>query len=214
MAIAGKSARVRVMNTTSPSAFTNQATTADSTNTRYTITNDTFRYWSRLTPVTVERSTDSGATWTAVTSGFRIGHAGGVVLFDAAQDPTHQIRVSGQYVTVTTAALVREYTFAINDQIENRTSFDDEGWHRKMITLIDASGTLTGFYDVDNFLQDRILAGTPLVIELDYDSEDASGEYLSFYALLSSHEAMAAVAGLVDTSVPWETDDEVFVVQK
>ena len=213
MAKAGKNARIKVMSDASAVPFTSEATTADASRIEYRITNRTKRYWSRTTPVVVETS-PNGSTWTVVTSGYRIAHAGGKIMFYVPRATGTQVRVSGAFVAVTTVAEVREYTMSGTNALVDVTVLESDGWRKQLSTIRGASGSLTGFYNVNNLLQDKLLSGTALVVELDVDSSDNNGEYFAFYALLASQELSVAVDGAVGTSVPWESDGDILIEAK
>jgi hypothetical protein len=81
-----------------PLTLTNEATTANSARTLYTITNDAHVILDEATAVTVEKSTDGGNNYSAVTTGFHIHCPAGQVAFDSAQAEGTLIRISGKYV--------------------------------------------------------------------------------------------------------------------
>lgn len=201
------------MSDAAPVPFTNEATTADAERIAYRITDRTKRYWNREDDVIVETSPD-GDTWTPITTGYRIAHAGGRIVFYAAQPVGTQVRVSGEFVAVTTAVETREYSMAINNATEDATVLEGDGSRVRVYTIQDATGTLSGFYNVNNLIQDRLLDRKTLVIELDFDSTDLDGEYYAFYALIPSKELATAVEGLVTTAVSWESDGDILVEPK
>ena len=213
MAIAGKHSRIKIMSDAPAVPFAEEATTADALRVAYSITNRTKRYWSKNDLVIVETSPD-GEVWTIVTSGFRIAFAGGRIVFAVAQPVGTQVRVSGAFVTVTTAAETREYSMTINNGTEDATVLESGGSRRRVYTIQDATGSLSGFYNVNDLLAEYLLGSKKLVIELDFDSTDLDGEYYAFYALIPSKELATAVEGLVTTSTSWESDGDILIEAK
>lgn len=213
MAIAGKNGRIKVMSDAAAIPFAEEATTANVARTEYSITNRTKRYWSREAPVVVETSPD-GVSWGVVSGGFWISYAGGKIVFRDAQPVDTQVRVSGEFVAVAIAVETREYSMSINNALVDVTVLEGDGWRRKLATIVDATGTLSGFYNVDNLLVDKILEGKAIVIEMDVDITDNQGETLAVYGLINSHEMQSAIESAVTTSVGWESDGDILVEQK
>jgi hypothetical protein len=198
MATAGKNARIRVMSDAAPVTFTNEATTANATRTEYKITNPVKKYWDKGTPVVVTVTPASTISrW--------VRHAGGVVVFDQPLDVGATVTVSGAYVTTALAAEVSEYNVTLANPTTDVSVLEVEG-RRKISTYTDATGTITGFYNVDNLLQDKILEAKPVIIEMDFDSTNEDGEVFAVYARLNSHEVSSAVDGAVGATVGWESD--------
>lgn len=206
MALPGKKARLRVMSSAAPVAFSSEATSSTD-QVVYTIDDRDKRYWDRNTPVVVEVNGNPPAV------GYRIQHAGGKIHFKEALDPGDTVTVDGAYVTVTTAVEVREYTLSINSEIIDVTWLNPalDGFRERIAGIIDASGTLSGFYNVNNLLQDKILAQAPTVLEL--EANDDLDEIIAFYVYLESHELQAAIEGAVGTSVGWQSDGDILVEQ-
>lgn len=197
------------MSTGSPVAFTDEATSDSAGRTIYTITDRAKKYWSRAAAVTVK--VDSSVVGAST---YRIQHAGGKIHFFAARTEGAVVEVSGEYVAVTAAAQTREYSLNINSALEDVTTLDDGGFRKRLPTIVGASGTLSGFYDVNNLLQARLIAGTPLVVEMDPDNSDNSGTMFACYALLSTKELQAAVEGAVGATVSWESDGDILYEAK
>jgi hypothetical protein len=207
MAIPGKKARIRVMSSAAPIAFSDEATSSDD-EIVYTIDDRDKRYWSVDTPIEVERN-----TVVVPVSEYRVQHAGGRIHFHEAQDPGDVITVSGAYVTVTTAVEVRDYSLSLNSEIVDVTWLnpDLEGFRERLANIIDATGTLSGFYNVNNLLTDKILQQRPTVIEMQADADE--DEIFAVYAFLESEELSAAIEGAVETSVGWQSSGEILVEQ-
>lgn len=214
MASPGRQALVRVMSDATPTVLSNQSCTAvaGSGNTIYEIDNRTMRYWSKDYDVVVE--VDTGGGYAPVTSGFLIQHCGGRIHFATALDPGDDVRVSGRYVVVVTAAKVADASIAVNGESIDVSTFGNNGWRDRIAGLADATGTLTGFYDVDNLFQDRMLDAEEVIIEFDADTTDTDSPWLAVYAMLNSQELQGVVSGAVDSTVGWESNGHLIVEPK
>lgn len=205
MAIPGKRARIRVMSDAEPIPFTDEATgTVDDV--VYSVGDRVKRYWDPATQVVVKVDGDVVAV-----SEYRVQHAGGRIHFRSEQ--SGPVTVSGAYITVTTAVEVREYTFTINSEVIDRTWLnpDLDGFRERMAGIVDATGTLSGFYNVNNLLTDKILAQKPTVIEMQPSAD--MDEMFAVYAFLESDELQAAVEGAVETNVGWQSTGDILVEQ-
>lgn len=203
MATVGRNARLYVTSNAAPIAFTNEATTANTGRTEFKITNRTKRHWDKETPVVV--------TVTPVSAIPRhVRHAGGVIVFDEPLPAGTTVTVSGKHVTTALAAEISEYSVNFANTTVDVSVLEVSG-RRKNSTYTDATGTITGFYNVDNLLQERMLDPKPVVIEMDFDSTKVGGEIFAVYARLNSHEITSVVDGAVGTTVGWESDGAVSV---
>src|SRR5690554_4463225 len=187
MAKPGKHARIRIMSSTS-TPFSNEATTPDVTNTIYTIDDRDKKYWDRDVPVVVERNGNP-----VPINEYRVQHAGGRIYFWEAQDPGDTITVSGSFVSVVIAAECREYTITIEAEMNDVTVFESDGWRERLPGIGGASGTVSGFYNINNLFTERLLTQKPLILELQTDKDDP--EIFALYVVLENQELTAAVEG-------------------
>src|SRR5690625_1708337 len=134
------------MSDAGPLPFTDEATVTTD-NLVYSVTDRVKRYFDRGTPIVVKRDGD-----VVPVSEYRVQHAGGRIHFRSEQ--SGPVTVSGAYITVTTAVEVREYTFTINAEVIDVTWLNPalDGFRERMAGIVDAAGTLTGFYNVNNLL--------------------------------------------------------------
>lgn len=197
MAIAGKKALVKVSG--SAVAFTNEPTTADETLKVFQITDQTKRVWDRKSNITVEESTDNGTTWSAA-SGYSLDRLAGKVIFATAQAAGTQIRVSGSYLPLSIAAECKEYSYSLQGDNQDASSFGADFIKRKQ-GLKDISGSLSQWY-VDTYFKDALTSGEPIVLEIYADS---SANYdFRVWALLAKDEISSAVDGLIEAKVEFE----------
>jgi hypothetical protein len=208
MATPGKRAQIKIMSAATPIGFINEAMTGDVTKTIYTINDQTKKYWSKSAPVLIEESSD-GINWLPTTGQYVIEYAGGKITFTVPRAPGTLIRADGEYVTTTNWAEVTDYSMAIGNQLIDVTTFDSNGFRNRLPNLVEATGTVTGFYAETNLYNDRVLAGESVVIELLPDRTLTN--VFAFYAFLESEELQAAIEGAVGVSIPYQSDGEIFV---
>jgi hypothetical protein len=208
LAIPGKKARIRVMGTDSNS-FLDEPTTANSDRTIFTITDRDKRYWDRSVDIVVH-SPDLSTV--VPPSEYRIQHAGGRIHFREPRPTGEDVWVSGAWVNVTTAAQANEYTISMEQEIVDVTWFnpDANGFRERMANLHTASGSLSGFYHVDELLSGRILSQQATVIEMQPNADD-DDHLFAVYAFLNSDEINPSVEGAVEFSVSWDSDGEILV---
>lgn len=212
MAIFGKNTRIKAMSDAAPIAFNAEKTTSDITRTEFSIVNRTKRYWDRNTPVTVETSAD-GTTWEQYTGRYWIRHAGGTIIFAEPLVAGLQVQVSGAYVTASLVAECNSCNINITNTLSDTTVYEVPG-KRQTSMLVDATGTLSGFHDINDLLTDKILEGKSTIIETDFDNTDATGELFCCYAFINSTEFSSAVADPVSKTVGWQSDGKLLVEQK
>lgn len=205
-ATAGWKARVRVPGV--GVALTNEATTANGGRTQYQITNTAKRVLDPQATIVVQTSPD-GTTWSAAT-GFTLNRLTGTVVFQTAQAAGTQIRIqSGTYLPLSTVAGAHGYTWTITAEQLDASDFDGlastNGFPSSKLTgQLDASGTLTRWYQGDTFFSDALLNATVLVLELTPD-RSASAPDLLVWALLDKLQLQAAQKGVGDVSVDWQS---------
>lgn len=205
MAYAGNKAMVKVSG--APVAFTDEATTANTARTIYQITDTTKQVWDKTAAITVERSTDAGATWTTldpVADGYVLNRLNGSVVFVNARQTGTLIRVSGQYLPMSVAAECKEWKGTISADPIDVTPFQSD-WVVKVPGLLSGEGSLSRWWNIDTYFADSLLAGKPVVIEL-YGQDNLDPDKI--WAILTSDEMSAAVDGAVEDSVSFESTDE------
>jgi hypothetical protein len=205
MALPGKYARIRIMSETS-TAFSTESTTADASLRIYTIDDRDLKYWDREVAVQVFRN-----ALLVPTSEYRVQHAGGRIHFWEPQDPGDAITVSGAYVTVVIAAECNEYTLTNESEVIDVTVFESDGWRERLAGILGASGTVSGFWVVNNLFTPRLLAQKPLILELQANKNDP--EVYAMYVVIESQELAPAVEGAVETSVSWQSDGDILIEQ-
>src|SRR5690606_32176932 len=166
MALKGRRAQVLVAG--APVSFTDEATTANGARTIYQVTNASRRLWTVSGAITVQRSTDGGTNWSTVpASQYTLDRLFGRVIFHAAQAMGTQVRVSGEYHPLTPAAAARSFSYALTATLQERAAFDDpDDFQRRRQTMLDVSGTIGRWYELDPYFEDALASGEPVVIEI------------------------------------------------
>ncbi len=193
MAIKGNLARVKVSGTAV--SMTAEATTNVVTNTVYQITNASKRVMPKDAVITVKVG---GAP---VTTGFTINRLNGKITFDSAS--VRVVTVDGFYLPMSVAAEANEFTTTLNADLLDATRFTDEGWLVKQQGLKSAEGSITEFFEINQYFATQLTAGNVVVVELYPDGTNP----ISMFALITSSEINAAVADLVTNSISFESTD-------
>lgn len=195
MALHGKLGAVYVQTSDAPVAFTDEATTADATRKRFTITVGTKRYWDKNTDVVVKKN---GA---AITTGFHIEHAGGTVVFEDAQLVGDEITVSGKYVTVAQAGGMFNWTLDLTVDTQEKTTFISGDWREFEATLVSFSGSAEAYWGDDQFFQ---ALGEEMIIAL-YVDEDGPIAYEG-YAIFTGDGITTDVNELIQEDIEFTGD--------
>lgn len=203
--IAGRKARVRVSG--SALTLTNAATTASADRKRYTITDATKQVLSREDAVTVERSTDSGTTWTTVSSGYTLDRLAGAVIFSVAEAAGTMIRVSGKYLPMATVAFANSASYSLAANTADVSDFDKNAVQR-LVTNLDLTGSLGRWSDTDRSLLTKLQAGVPIVLEF-FSDKDATKPDCRCWAILTGDEIAAAVQDAQSESIEFETTPDI-----
>ena len=132
---------------------------------------------------------------------YTLNRLSGTVTYATAT--TRVIMISGDYLPMTTAAYAHNASVSTKADLSDVTAFGAT-CHKKVATLLSASGSLSQFDITDTTYSDALRAGVPVVIELD---ESSSVEPTRYWALLESDEVTAAIAGVQDETVSWVSYD-------
>lgn len=197
---AGHKCKVRTSGTAV--AFTNEATTT-SDDTVYQISDPTKQVWDPTAAITVETSPD-GTNWTVVNSGYKLDRLFGKVIFDTAQDPGTEVRVSGSYLPMADVVEAYQFTFTASRANLDRTRFQHTDIERAL-GLRDATGSVGIWHTSTKEFWDDLSQGKQIVIEVQVDNAVAARAW----ARPSTDETSAAVDGVVEESFEWEgTQDQ------
>lgn len=199
-----KGRRAQVLVAGDPVAFAEEPTTADGARKVYQVTDPLKRLWAASGEVTVERSPD-GEEWDVVSPAeYTLDRLFGRVIFHDAQPAGTLIRVSGEYQPLSVAAAARSFSYSLTATLQERTAFDDpDDFQRRRQTLLDVSGTIGRWYELDPYFEDALASGEPVVIEF-WSDRAAAVPDLRVRALIGQDQISAEAAGLVEQEVEWE----------
>lgn len=187
-------------------AFSQKPMTNSGDNKRYFVTDRTVCYWDDKTPVTVEKSTDGGTSWTTVTTGFEIEHAGGYVAF-AADQGTATFRVSGKSLVISQIGGGFNWTLDIERETIDATTFDSGGWREFVHGLGGFSGSFEKYW-----LNGEIFSelGNEQLILILYVNAGPSKIRYEGYGILNTDSIETPVDGLVSESIDFQGDGKIF----
>lgn len=192
MAIAGKKALVKVSSDSISFSAETFSTTDDKT---YTIDDTTKNLWCSDCTITVYE--DSSVT----TEDYEINRLTGEIIFATVDGTRGAITADGEYLPLSIALESYDYTYSLSANNVNKNSFGDN-FTKRTQTLIDVSGSLVRFYQVDSYFINSLLSNKSVIIEL---YSDSSNDYdIRIRALLSTNEVSAVVDGLVEESIDFE----------
>lgn len=177
--------------------FTAEAMTDSGDHMRYFITNAAKGYWDLSAPLTVEKSTNGGTSWAAVTTGFIVELCGGNLVFAVSQT-TAIFRVTGKYFTL--AAVGGGFNWKLdaeNDLLES-TDFQSNGWKTYVEGQSSFSGSFEKFWVDGTSLADL---GNELIMIVLYIDAGASKIRYEGYAIIGKNGVETPVDGLVKESI-------------
>lgn len=188
-------------------ATVNEAFTMLSGNITYQITNAAKRIIDWTSALTVQRSTDGGATWATVTN-YTADFLFGKLTFTVANPVGSLIRASYNYLPLYTFAEGRDVSFDVVAAELDTTVFGDVSTHR-INGLFDVSGSITGF-NLLNVELDAPGTAEKTLAELLNDREfvvltykpDSGGSFEMRAVVMFSNESLSqAVDGLAESTV-------------
>lgn len=192
MAISGKLGAVyQAMGTST--TFTDEVTTKDANNKRYTITNTAKRYWDDSAAVTVKKNS------VIQTGGFTIEYAGGVVEFNTPLSGSDVVTVSGKYFTPTQCATFFNWKLDINQDTADVTTFASNGWRELLPVVKGWSVSAEGYWADGSFLS-ALGSRVILVLYVDYASDDR----YEGYVIIKKNSIDTPVNSVVKENVDFE----------
>lgn len=196
-AIAGKVGSIYMKTDAVATTFTDEACT-NVDNSVYYITDTSKRYWDKNTAVTVEvdATPETGVT---------IDYIGGRITFDTPLAGTETVTVSGKYWTVSEKAGFYNWTLDLVADLEDSTTFADNGWRAFTPTLKGFNISAEAYWQDETF-QDRL--GEEVVVAL-YANE-ANDERYEGFAYITTDAVNAPVDGLVEDSVTFTGNGELY----
>ncbi len=191
--VAGKSTVLKISGTSTSMTAEATSTSDDQV---YQITSATKQVLDRdNAPTVLDGGVETVETYT-------VNYLTGTITFGSV-DGTRVITVTGYYLPMTTAAYAHNSSHNRTSEILDVTAYADT--HKKRLAgLLSASGVLSQFDITDTTFSDALIAGVPVVLEINSDS---SVEPTRYWVLLDSDEVVAAVDGVQDENVSWVSYD-------
>lgn len=198
MVIHGMSGQV-LKQTGTAQTFSNQAMTDTGDHKWYRIANAAMRYWDISTPVTVQKSTDGGSTWSTVTSGFTIEYPGGNVVFAVANGSSDLIRVSGKYFSVAEWGGFLNWKLDISADMVDATTFQPAGGMKNFLPgLKEISGSAEAYWQDGSTLG---MVGADLYIFILYADYGTAKRRYECYGYIKKDSVETPVDAIVKESI-------------
>ena len=167
--------------------------------------NTAHRYWDDTSALTIEVSTDGGATWAAAAAGtYSVRYVGGVVTFTTV-DSTREVRVSCKYLAISQVGQAYDWEVSPTVNILDVTTFSGGGWKQKTAGLHDATAKASRYYLDGTFFG---LLGMRFVVI--FYPHFSAGERYEAFAYLKSDPIKAGVDAVIDEELDWEIDGQLF----
>lgn len=203
-AFSARKAGVYLTSGTTTTAFTDEATTADTAKKVYTINAGAKRYWSPDDAITVNKN------GTPVTTGFKIQYCGGKIIFDVALT-NETVTVSGKYYTYAGWANAKEWDLDITYETNEATAFGGSGWKNKMGAMNEGSVTISKWWEDSTFLEDNLTRRMVLVLFVEETNATTHvGKRYECYGYLDSDSVKVAASGLIEEELKFAVDGQVF----
>lgn len=166
---AGKIGLVKVGGT--PTAFTDEATTATVANQVYQITSSAKRIWSPTATITVK---DGGTPVDAGADPYVINRLTGKVTFTAVTART--ITISGTYIPMSTIAKSKSITWEKGNEVLDDTTFDSNGYEENIPGIHSVRASLGKNWETtySALFKSAIVSGSLLVIQIFHDNAAAA----------------------------------------
>lgn len=201
LALAGKKATIKA--TTEGLTFEGETFTTEDDQS-YTIDDDFKKVWDREAEITVYE--DGVET----EEDFTVNRLTGTITFENEDSTRGNITADGEYLPLQIIADAYEYDYSLEaDNVED-TSFGSEYVSREQ-TLLDISGDISRWYELDDYFTDILLSGEPFVVEFYsfYEEEEPSEPDIRAWILLDTDEISAVVDGLVEEDVSFEGTNDI-----
>lgn len=189
--IAGKVGGVFVQTEDTPVVFTDEATTADLSLRRFSISDSTKRYWDKNSPVTVKVNGE------VQTTGFELEYCGGVIVFEDAKDGEDIILVSGKSVIVEQHGGFFSWSAELGMETPETTTFMSNGWKEFITSIKEFSASAESYWGDDEFFS-RL--GQEVIIALYVDTTASKARYEG-YGIIKSDGVETATDDVVNESI-------------
>ena len=197
MALAGKSASVKITATVPTTALAETFTAVAGSSVAYQIDDTTMRHWER-NPNTTTRPRMLWGGSTAGVSSYTVNHVQGIVTFAS----TTATAVTGdvEYLTASAVAQGREWSLNVDRDMFEVSTFQSGGW-REFQQNVNGAQVSIGRYFIGpgstsaSEIFDRLNVDQDLIVEL--LPSDSAGDRYEGYAFITSDQIEASVDGIV-----------------
>jgi hypothetical protein len=197
MATQGRLAKVNI--TGDPIAFTDEATSTTDDQV-YTIDNSVKEIWALDVDVVVK---DDGV---ATIEEYTVNKLKGEITFATVDATRGVVTVSGSYLPRVELTEAHEYSLTINGETLDNTKFGSN-FTTKQQGLKSAEGSLSEFFNTNQYLLKDLINDNTVVIEFFQDRTDTT-KYYRLFAKITSDEISAPVADLVGMSISFESTND------
>ena len=137
---------------------------------------------------------------------YSVNRLRGIIEFDDEDSERGEVTLDGEYLPMSKAGGANEYDYTIEADNLEATEFQSD-WITRVQGLLDISGSLSIWYDLDDYFADALMDESVVVIEF-YSSDNVEPD-LKCWAVLDSDEMSVAVDGLVEQSVDFEGTSDI-----
>jgi hypothetical protein len=196
--VAGRRALVKVIG--AAVAFVTDATTDAGDHLTYQITNPIKRIWDPTLAVLVY----VGGVLQASTL-YTLDRLTGRIIFKVSQG-AGVVTVSGSYRPTSIAVRGKGYSWSLQATLADDNDYDqvntDNGFQRKVQTVLDVSGTVMAKFSADGYFRDALLADSLVVVEFFPDRN--STHDLVCWGRMTKHDVQIALESLHERSVEFQ----------
>lgn len=192
MAVIGKVGAVYVSDVdAAPAPFADKPTTADAERKRYQVTDPACRYWPEDATIVVKKNGEP------ISAGFTLERAGGLVVFEAAQQAEDAIQVSGSALEMVQAGGFFIWSVDTDADDLEATTFGSQGRKEFIRGLTEWNGSAEAYWGDQKFFSGL---GEVVAVRLFVDA-GVSQRCLEGFALVNSVGIEANVDELVSESI-------------
>lgn len=171
---------------------------------KYQITSVTKRVWDPTTSVTV--FVDGVAQASSL---YTVNRLFGSVTFISPLTSGNVVTVSIHWLAMAAVAASNSFEFSATLASQDATTFASNGWTERQGTLVDTSGNIGRFTQLDGLFQTALEAGTLMVISYFSKASNANPDFRC-WALFNKHDLKGDPASLQTAQASWvgSTDPE------
>jgi hypothetical protein len=185
-------------------SFTNEVMTDSGDHTTYNAGVVAHRYWDDTSALTVQISTDGGATWNAPSAGtYSIRYCGGIITFTTA-NAARSVRVTGKYLVISQVGQAHEWEVSPSVNILDVTIFGD-GWKDKTAGIHDATAKASHYFIDGTFFG---MLGSRFVVVL--YANFSGGTRFEAYAWLKTVPEKVGVDAVIDEELDFDIDGQMY----